>query len=64
MTINLGANELRSRWVKYLQLKTQIQQQYPQAVGVDLRFKNQVIIRMKEDDTGENIIWDAEKKTL
>ena len=35
-----------------------------QAVGVDLRFKNQVIIRMKEDDTRENIIWDAEKKTL
>jgi len=64
LIINLGANEFRSRWVKYLQLKTQIQQHYPQAVGVDLRFKNQVIIRMKEDDTGENIIWDAEKKTL
>ena len=64
MIITLGVSEFRSRWTKYLQLKTQIQQQYPQAVHVDLRFKNQVIIRMKEDDSGESILWDAEKKTL
>lgn len=64
LLINLGVTDFRSRWVKYLQLKTQIQQQYPQAVRVDLRFKNQVIIRMKDDDTGENIVWGAEKKAL
>ena len=64
LIITLGVSEFRSRWTKYLQLKTQIQQQYPQAVHVDLRFKNQVIIRMKEDDSGESILWDAEKKTL
>ena len=59
-----GAADFRSRWVKYLQLKPQIQKQYPQAVRVDLRFKNQVIVRMKDDDTGENIVWGLKKNTL
>src|SRR5262249_366004 len=63
--INLGAADFRSRWVKYLQLKPQIQQQYPQAVRVDLRFKNQVIIKMKDDDAGgEKIVWGKKKNTL
>jgi cell division septal protein FtsQ len=64
LMINLGASDFRSRWVKYLQLKPQIQQQYPQAVRVDLRFKNQVIVRMTDDDTGENIVWGVKKNTL
>jgi hypothetical protein len=33
-------------------------------VRVDLRFKNQVIIRMRDDETSENIVWDAKKSTL
>ena len=64
LVIDLGDGEFRSRWTKYLQLKTQIQQHYPQAVRVDLRFKNQIVIRMKDDSSGESIPWDAEKKTL
>jgi cell division septal protein FtsQ len=64
LIVNLGTSDFRSRWIKYLQLKSQIQQQYPQAVRVDLRFKNQVIVRMKDEETGENIVWDAEKKAL
>ena len=62
--INLGVSDFRSRWIKYLQLKPQIQQQYPQAVRVDLRFKSQVIIKMKDDDSGENIVWRPKKNTL
>jgi cell division protein FtsQ len=62
--INLGASDFRNRWIKYLQLKPQIQQQYPQAVRVDLRFKNQVIIKMKDDDAGEKIVWGTKKNTL
>jgi cell division protein FtsQ len=62
--INLGAADFRTRWVKYLQLKPQIQQRYPQAVRVDLRFKNQVIVKMRDDDTGEKIVWGARKNTL
>ena len=62
--INLGVSDFRSRWIKYLQLKPQIQQQYPQAVRVDLRFKSQVIIKMKDDDSGEKIVWAPKKNTL
>ena len=62
--VNLGTTDFRNRWIKYLQLKPQIEQQYPQAVRVDLRFKNQVIVRMQEDDAGENIVWDAKRNTL
>jgi len=31
---------------------------------VDLRFKNQVIVRMKDDDAGQTIVWDGKKNTL
>jgi cell division protein FtsQ len=64
LLIDLGTGEFRTRWIKYLQLKPQIQEQYPQAVRVDLRFKNQVIIKMKDDDAGEQIVWGAKKNTL
>jgi cell division septal protein FtsQ len=64
LLVNLGTSDFRNRWIKYLQLKPQIQQHYPLAVRVDLRFKNQVIVRMKDDEVGENIVWDAKKNTL
>jgi cell division protein FtsQ len=65
MVVTLGTTDYRTRWIKFLQLKTQIQQQYPQAVRIDLRFKNQVIVRMKDDEnSGEQVIWGGEKKTL
>ena len=62
--VNLGTTDFRNRWIKYLQLKPQIERRYPLAVRVDLRFKNQVIVRMQEDDAGENIVWDAKRNTL
>ena len=65
LMVSLGTGDVRKGWIKYLQLKPQIQQQYPQALRVDLRFKNQVIVRMKDDrETGEKIRWDVEKKSL
>ena len=64
LLVNLGTADFRSRWIKYLQLKPQIQRQYPQAVRVDLRFRNQVIVRMKDDETSENIVWGTKKNTL
>jgi len=33
-------------------------------VRVDLRFKNQVIIKMRNDEAGEQIVWGAKKNTL
>ena len=62
--VNLGTADFRDRWIKYLQLKPQIEQRYPLAARVDLRFKNQVIVRMQEDDAGESIVWDAKRNTL
>lgn len=64
LLVSLGKEDFRSRWVKFLQLKPQIMQQYPGAVRVDLRFKNQVIVRMRDDDAGEKIVWDVEKRSL
>jgi cell division septal protein FtsQ len=65
MIVSLGTSEFRTRWIKYLQLKAQINEQYPQAVKVDLRFKNQVIVSMKDDqESGEQMVWDGAKKTL
>lgn len=64
LLVNLGTVDFRSRWIKYLQLKPQIQRQYPQAVRVDLRFRNQVIVRMRDDETSENIVWGVKKNTL
>jgi cell division protein FtsQ len=64
LMINLGASDFRNRWIRYLQLKPQIQRQYPQAVRVDLRFKNQVIIRMRDDETSGMIVWGGERRTL
>ena len=64
LMISLGTVDFRNRWIRYLQLKTQIQQQYPSAVRVDLRFRNQVIVRMTDEDDGEQVIWDEKKNTL
>jgi cell division septal protein FtsQ len=65
LIVNLGASEFRARWIKYLQLKTQIHEQYPQAARVDLRFKNQVVVQMKDDDNSrDQVLWGAEKKSL
>ncbi len=64
LLVNLGKEDFRIRWIKFLQLKPQIMQQYPDAVRVDLRFKNQVIVRMRDDDAGEKIVWDVEKRAL
>jgi len=64
LLVNIGGEDFRARWLKYLQLKAQIQQQYPDAVRVDLRFRNQVIVKMRDDETDKKVIWDAEKKLL
>jgi cell division protein FtsQ len=64
LMINLGSGDFRNRWRRYLQLRAQIQQQYPEAVRIDLRFRNQVIVRMKDDDTGGQIVWGEKKNTL
>src|SRR5262249_35046500 len=64
LLVNIGDTDFHTRWVKYQRLKGQIQQQYPQAVLVDLRFKNQVVVKMGSEEAEKKVIWDAEKKLL
>jgi cell division protein FtsQ len=64
LMVILGTTDYRNRWLRYLQLRPQIQEQYPEAVRVDLRFKNQVIVRMKDDEIVEKLTWDGQRKSL
>jgi cell division septal protein FtsQ len=65
LLVNLGAEQFRTRWGRYLQLRTQIQQEYPEAVQVDFRFKGQVILKTRPDAPDEQkVVWDAEKRSL
>ena len=67
MVVNLGVGDFRARWLRYLELKAQIQEQYPEAIQVDFRFQNQVIVCVQPDKCGpgdEKVVWDVEKKSL
>jgi cell division protein FtsQ len=66
LLVNLGTENFRARWGLYLRFRSQIQKEYPEAVQVDFRFANQVILRMKADvpETEEKVVWGEEKKSL
>jgi len=66
LLVNLGKEDFRTRWGLYLRFRTQIQKDYPEAIQVDFRFANQVILKMKPDaaEAEEKVVWDAEKKFL
>jgi cell division protein FtsQ len=65
LLVNLGSDQFRDRWGHYLQLRTQIQREYPDTVQVDFRFKNQVILKSRPDAPDEQkVVWDAEKRSL
>ncbi len=60
--IDLGADDHRGRWDKYVSLRNRIRDEYPSAYHIDLRFRDQVIIRTKENEPAGKIIWGEEKK--
>jgi len=65
IVVNLGVSDFHSRWIRYLELRSQIHEQYPETVEVDLRFQNQTILKPRTDARDdEKVIWDAEKKSL
>jgi cell division protein FtsQ len=65
LLVHLGSSEFRKRWGQFLQLREQIQNDYPEAAQVDFRFANQVILKMGADaPEEEKVVWDAEKKSL
>jgi cell division septal protein FtsQ len=63
--VNLGTDDFRVKWARYIQLRTQIQELYPTAAQVDFRFKNQVILKLQSDrQAEESVVWDEKKKSL
>lgn len=66
LLVRLGTDDFRARWGMYLRFRAQIQRDHPEAVQVDFRFENQIILRMRPDtpDDQEKVVWDVEKKSL
>ena len=60
--IDLGTGDHRGRWDKYVRLRNQIREEYPSAFQIDLRFRDQIIIRTRENEPAGKIIWGEEKK--
>jgi cell division septal protein FtsQ len=64
LIVNLGLDDFKVRWGRYLKLKELINTNYKNAVHVDLRFRSKVIVTMQNDDGGGKVIWDGKKKSL
>jgi cell division septal protein FtsQ len=64
VVVNLGVTDFQERWSNYMKLKSRISTEYKDAVRVDLRFRNKIIVSMQDDDDGGKVIWDGKKKSL
>jgi cell division septal protein FtsQ len=64
LIVNLGVADFKNRWDRYLKLKEMISADYKNAVHVDLRFRNRVIVTMQNEDDAGKVIWDGKKKSL
>ena len=62
--IDLGTEQHRDRWNKYVTLRSRIREEYPGAIRLDLRFQDQVIIRTEPFEPNGTIIWGEERKSL
>jgi len=63
LIVKLGTADFKERWGRYLALKPMINANYKDALRVDLRFRNKVILNLHDDDGGK-VIWDGKKKSL
>ena len=64
LLVSLGVDDFKDRWDRYLKLKEMISAEYKNAVHVDLRFRNKVIVTMQNEDDPGKVIWDGKKKSL
>ena len=63
--IDLVITDIRMPVRNGLQLLEAIQEDYPEAVQVDFRFENQVILKTKPDASDERkVTWDVKRKSL
>jgi len=63
LIVKLGVADFKERWDRYLALKSMISSDYKDAVRVDLRFRNKVILSMHDEGDGK-VIWDGKKRSL
>lgn len=63
LIVNLGVDEFKDRWSRYQEQKSRISTDYKNALRVDLRFRNQVVVSQSDDESGK-VIWDGKKKSL
>jgi cell division septal protein FtsQ len=61
--VDLGTEAFKERWLSYVRLKPEIEK-LPKAARVDLRFKDQVIVKMNSGEAEERVVWGAEKNSL
>lgn len=61
--VDLGKEAFKERWRSYVQLKPEIEK-LPQAARIDLRFRDQVIVKMNSEEAEERVVWRAEKNSL
>jgi cell division septal protein FtsQ len=64
LLVILGKEDFKARWDRYLKLKDMINADHKDAVRVDLRFRNKVVVSRQDDDGGGKVIWDGKKKSL
>ena len=64
IVVNIGVDEFKERWSHYLALKEKITSEYKDAVRVDLRFRNKIIVSMQNEEDDGKVIWDGKKKSL
>jgi cell division protein FtsQ len=64
MLVNLGNEDFRARWARYLRVRPEIRNKYPGAALADLRFRGQVVVRMTVDaeSSGGKTKWRSEKR--
>lgn len=62
--VNLGLEDYRERWERYLGLSQRIHEDYPDALRIDLRFQDQVVIQTSEDEPSRDIVWGEETRRL
>ena len=64
LIVTLGKEDFKDRWARYLKLKDMINAEHKDAVRVDLRFRNKVVVKRQNDDDGGKVIWDGKKRSL
>lgn len=62
--VDLGTDNHLERWEKYLAHRDWIQNEYPGASSVDLRFEGQIIVKSGDDQPARSITWDEETRRL